>query len=178
MTQHYTIEIIDTDTHFKLTYRDNKFKKLEHLRGRFNSATLKQIGRIIPHTESNLKAFETLFKNKVLYTKVVAEKSLYAKFLSEWYSFFERFTGLPPKFTGMDGKSLKSIITYLTQIGGNETEALALWQVVLSKWNTLKEFHKQNTDLKYINSKLNIILHEIKQQNNTFATGTNGSVQL
>ncbi|WP_417289636.1 hypothetical protein [Corallibacter sp.] len=178
MTNHYNIEIIETNTHLKVTYRDDKFRKLEHLRGKLDSAMLKQLGRIIPRTETEVDLFEIAYKDKVNYSKIEKEQTLYSQFLSEWYRFFERYTGLPPKFTGMDGKSLKSIITYLKQIGGSEQQALALWKIILSKWPTVKQFHQDNTDLKYINSKLNIILHEIKQQGNTYASGTNGSVEL
>ncbi|HCY83092.1 MAG TPA: hypothetical protein DHV22_16565 [Xanthomarina gelatinilytica] len=178
MTNHYNIQIIQTQTDFKLTYRDNKFRKLEHLRGTLDNAMLHQLGRIIPRTETNIESFAMAYKDKVTYTKIQQEKSLYTLFLDEWTSFFETFTGLPPKFTGMDGKSLKMIITYLKKIAGSENEALQLWKIILNKWHTVKQFHQDNTDLKYINSKLNIILHEIKQQGNTYSKGTNGSVEL
>ncbi|OBX17817.1 MULTISPECIES: hypothetical protein [Bizionia] len=179
MTNHYNIEILETQTHLKVTYRDNKFRKLEHLRGKIDDAMLRQLGRIIPRLEASMESFKTHFEAKVSYTKIETEKSTYTLFLDEWTAFFEQLTGLPPKFTGADGNSLKSIITYLKKLSaGSEPEALALWKIILSKWHTIKEFHQQNTDLKYINSKLNIILHEIKQQGNTFTQGTNGSVEL
>src|SRR5690606_16039769 len=116
MTNHYNIEIIETATHLKVTYRDNKFRKLEHLRGSLDDAMLRQLGRIIPRTETNIESFAMAYKDKVTYTKIQQEKSLYTLFLDEWINFFETFTGLPPKFTGMDGKSLKMIITYLKKI--------------------------------------------------------------
>ncbi|EGV44290.1 hypothetical protein BZARG_759 [Bizionia argentinensis JUB59] len=179
MTNHYNIEVLETQTHLKVTYRDDKFRKLEHLRGKLDDAMLKQLGRIIPRSESSMQSYINHYQSKVSYTKIETKKSLYTQFLDEWTAFFEQFSGLPPKFTGADGNSLKSIITYLTKLSaGSETEALALWKIILSKWHTVKEFHQQNTDLKYINSKLNIILHEIKQQGNTFTQGTNGSVEL
>src|SRR5690606_5381731 len=133
MTNHYNIEIIETATHLKVTYRDNKFRKLEHLRGKLDKSMLHQLGRIIPRTETDVESFAIAYKDKVTYTKIQQEKSLYTLFLDEWTVFFEQFTGLPPKFTGVDGKSLKSIITYLKQIGGTEEQALALWKIILNK---------------------------------------------
>jgi hypothetical protein len=178
MTNHYNIQVAATDTHFKATYRDGKFKKLEHLRGPLDDATVKYQGRLVPRLESRIQEWALAFTNRVVYTKQETIKSLFTQFVDEWHSFFETFAGMPPKFTGMDGKSIKSIITYLTKLGGNETEALVLWKLILQKWDTLNDFHKQNTDLKYINSKLNIIIHAIKQQNNTIASSTNGSIEL
>lgn len=179
MTHHYNIEIVETNTHLKATYRDKKFRKLEHLRGKLDNAMLRQIGRIVPRHEDDFGDFNKAFENKVNYTIITQEKSLYTKFLDEWLHFYSEYAQLEPKFTGADGKALKQIIGYLQKLhGGNDNEALELWRVILSKWNTLPEFHQNNTDLKYINSKLNIIIHAIKQQNNTFASGTNSSVQL
>jgi len=168
MTTHYNIEITATQTHLKVTYRDGKFRKLEHLRGVISKDMLKNIGRIIPPKESDFSAFVKEFTNRVSYTRITQEKSLYSQFLSEWAIFYENFTQLPPKFTGADGAALKGIIGYLKKVSTNENEALELWKVLLSQWDTLNDFHKANTDLKYFNSKLNIILNGIFRQNNTY----------
>lgn len=178
MTNHYHIEITATQTFFKVTYRDNKFRKLEHLRGTLNEAMLKQLGRIIPRMETDFEAHRTLHQGKVNYTIITTDKSLFTQFVEAWETFYEAFYQLPPKFTGAEAKALKSIITHLKRIGKSEPEALALWQIILQKWHTLSDFHQQNADLKYINSKLNIILNAIKQQNNTYASGTDRSVEL
>lgn len=167
MTHHYNIEITLTKTHLKVTYRDNKFRKLEHLRGVIEEGTLKAIGKIIPPTEEHFDMFMKTFKGKIDYTLQTKEKSLYSQFNSEWHKFYEEFTSLPPKFSGADGKSLKSIITYLQKVSINSDEALTTWKLILDKWTTLNNFHKSNTDLKYINSKLNIIIDEIKRKNDT-----------
>lgn len=178
MTEYYNIEVIKTQTHFKVTYRDNKFRKLEHLRGDLNDAMLKQLGRIIPRTTTDFKAFTDTYKETVKYIQLETEKSQYSEFLTAWNVFYEDYYQLPPKFTGAEGKALKSIMTHLTRIGKTESEALALWQIILQKWHTLNEFHQANADLKYINSKLNIIINAIKQQSNTYTAGTNSSVEL
>ncbi|MGV8814768.1 MAG: hypothetical protein ACOH2D_11730 [Gelidibacter sp.] len=178
MTNHYTIEVIKTQTFFKVTYRDNKFRKIEHLRGQLDGPMLLQLGRIIPRLEANVFAYSSLHESNVNYTLITQVKSQFTLFKDAWESFYEAFYQLPPKFTGAEGNALKGIITHLTRIGKSETEALALWQIILQKWHTLSDFHQQNADLKYINSKLNIILNAIKQQNNTYASGTNRGVEL
>lgn len=178
MTNYYNIEIIETSTHLKATYRDKKFRKLEHLRGELSKAMMLQIGRIVPRHEDDFKDFETLHQGKISYTKTAEEKSLYSQFNSEWYRFYNNNFKIPPKFTGADGKALKGIITYLKSVSSTELEALELWKVVLDKYDTLSDFHKANCDLKYINSKLNIILNAIRKENSTNATGTHDNISL
>lgn len=178
MTHHYNIEVIKTNTHFKATYRDGKFRKLEHIRGRMDKPFLKQLGRIIPLYTQDIGDFNKEYDGKVNYTIITQEKSIYTQFLSEWSLFYEDYSGVPPKFTGVDGKALKGIIGYLTKVSTSQLEAIELWKVILDKWSSLNDFHKSNTDLKYINSKLNIILNAIKRQNSTYTSGTNRSVEL
>ena len=178
MTTHYNIEIMETSTHLKVTYRDKKFRKIEHLRGVLNSGVIKAIGRLIPPNEANFDTYVKFFEGKIIYTLLTEEKSLYSSFNDEWHRFYEKQFSLPPKFTAAEGKSLKGIIAYLTKVSVNETEAFELWKVILEKWDTLSEFHQANADLKYINSKLNILINAIKKQNNTHASGTHGSVSL
>lgn len=168
MTNHYIIHLTKTKTDLKVTYRDNKFRKLEHLRGKFDQTMLDAIGKVIPVNETNFNQFIATYKGKVTYTpQQTNPKTIYNQFLNEWFTFYKKFVGLTPKFTGADGKALKQIIAYLKEIGGAEQEALVLWQLILSKWDTLDKFHQKQTDLKYINSKLNTILINVKGTNQT-----------
>lgn len=178
MTNHYNIEVIKTATHFKATYRDGKFRKIEHLRGKIDKAYLKAIGKIIPLYDADFGDYNKMFEGKVNYTVITHEKSLYSQFLSEWNLFYTNYAQVTPKFTGMDGNALKGIIAYLTKVSTSELEALELWKVILDKWDTLNDFHKSNTDLKYINSKLNVILNAIKKANSTYTSGTGRSVEI
>ena len=72
--------------------------------------------------------------------------SLYGKFLDEWFAFYKRLYGFPPKFTGADGKALKQIISYLQQVSANDIEALSTWQYLLGNWQKMDEFHQRNTE--------------------------------
>lgn len=122
------------------------------------------IGKIIPLHKSSLPQFVTHWAGKIEYTLEEAQPTLHQEMVDLWYKFYNDNMGFDPKFTGADGKALKQIREYLTSIGGNPKEALTLWGGVLNTWKDLEEFHQKNTDLKYINSRLNIILSEIKQK--------------
>lgn len=182
MTSHYNIQLVKTSTDLKLTYRDGKFKKLEHLRGIFDQTMIKHIGLVIPPQESDLNAFMEAMEGRAIYTDVLANKvvSVFSQFNSAWYAFFRKANNqIDPKFNGADGKALKEIINYLKSINnGNEAAALANWNLLLDNWETLSKFHQKQTDLKYINSKLNVIIREIIENNGGNTSGPNGSVSI
>ena len=180
MTTHHNIELVKTATHLKLTYRDGKFKKLEHLRGVLNAEMMKHIGSVIPPKESDLNEFIKSMVGKAIYTSESKVISLYSQFNAQWFTFFRKENNnLEPKFTGADGQALKQIISYLKKINnGDEVAALSNWKLLLYNWNSLSEFHQKQLDLKYINSKLNVIIREIIQKNggNTSKSGRSVSI--
>lgn len=178
MTHHYTVEIISKEVFFKATYRNGKFRKLEHLKGKLTRELMDSLGRIIPITEQEIEILNKKWFTKVNYLIVTRDKSIYTQFLEQWDYFYSTITNVPPKFTGADGNALKQIIAYLKKInGGIEEEALNNWILILESWDNLKAFHKENTDLKYINSKLNVIIREIQQKNGN-TSGTDSSVAI
>lgn len=168
MTNHYNIQLTKTKTDLKITYRDGKFRRLEYLRGKLDEEMMIALGKVIPVREEQVKKFIIKWTGKIDYKEIKTKpKTIYSQFLSEWYAFYKQFVGLTPKFTGADGNALKQIITYLKQLSGTDKEALILWQLILSKWSTLDKFHQKKTDLKYINSQLNIIITNVKGTNQT-----------
>lgn len=179
MTRHYTIEVIESKTFLKITYRDKKFRKLEHVRGKLDKVMMKYIGRILPHNEDDIGSFSALHNNRVNYSIVVKEESLFGRFVSEWSRFYEDQTTVQPKFTGADGKALNQIIAYLKKINaGDEAKALELWQVILSSYDKLDQFYKDNLDLKIINSKLNVIIRQIQRHQAGQSASGGGTVGL
>jgi hypothetical protein len=106
--------------------------------------------------------------------------SLFSQFNSAWFAFFRKENNnIDPKFTGADGASLNQIIIYLKRINnGDEAAALANWDLILSNWDELSEFHQKQVDLKYINSKLNVIIREIIQNTGGNTSGDHGSITL
>ena len=181
MTTHYNINLVKTNTDLKLTYRDGKFQNLKHLRGVFDAVMVKYIRDVVPPRESDLEAFILSEKGKVIYTSEPKKpQSLNSKFSGAWFAFFRKENNnIDPKYTGADGKALNQIITYLKNINnGDEAAAIANWNLLLDNWSELSDFHQAQTDLKYINSKLNVIIREIIKNNGGNTSGTNGSVHL
>ena len=178
MTHHYNIKIVTTNTLLKATYRNKKFIKIELITGKLTPVQIKSIGKIIPPSEASFGDFNKDFQGKVDYTIITQDKTIYQSFVDAWYSFYEGYKDLKPKFNGMDGKHIKQIITYLKRISGTDEAALELWNIILDSWKDLDNFHQENTDLKYINSRLNVIINAIQRKNTGSETGTGKKVEL
>lgn len=181
MTTHHNIHIIKTQTDLKLTYRDGKFKKIEHLRGDLDEIAIKYLGVLIPPKEAELPEFIRQRAETVIYTsEAKKDKSIFSQFNSAWFLFYRKNNNyIDPKFTGADGSALKQIINYLKGINNNdEAAALTNWQLILDSWDSLSEFHQKQMDLKYINSKLNVIIREIIREKGTNTSGDNSSVSI
>jgi hypothetical protein len=174
-TTHYKIHIHKTDTYLKLTYRGNSFSKLERLKGKITDSMLMELGRIIPPRLSEMEKWQNHFKDKISLEALVKKKSHFSEFNDAWFQFYEDFTGIPPKFGATEASHLKKIITHLTKVGGSPDEALSLWNTILAAWPKLSDFHKDNTDIKYINSRLNVILNAVKKAINTGTSTTSGT---
>ena len=180
MTHHYTIEVIKKNLFFKATYRNGKFRKIEHLRGKIDREFMNFLGRIIPVNEEEISTLNEAWFNRVNYTIDVKQekKTLNKRFVDAWFNFYEETTTMKPKYTGADGKALAQIMTYLKSMSANEEGAFITWQLILDSWEDLNEFHQSQLDLKYINSKLNVIIREIRTKKDSNIKGTNRSVEL
>lgn len=178
MNSYYTIQSVKSGMKLKVTYRNKRFLKVECVSGTYDQVIIAYLGAILPVYEKDIEIKREEYNGRLVYEKIVKVQSLYSKFLNEWFLFYEGFKDIKPKFTGADGKQLKEIISYLKSVSADDNEALEVWKTILLKWVDLSEFHKKNTDLKYISSRLNVIIDEIKQSNNTKVSGSSFSVQL
>ncbi|MGB0869498.1 MAG: hypothetical protein ACPGSD_07860 [Flavobacteriales bacterium] len=171
-------KLIKANQTIVIVYKNDALKRVEF--GKIGKVELDKIGMVIPHRKSDLPVFFEKWKDKVEYTLEEKEPTLHQEMVDAWHSFYEDFIGFKPKFNGADGKALKDIREHLTNIGGNPKEALILWKGILGMWKDLEKFHQKNTDLKYINSRLNAILSEIKTRNTnqTYKTTTDGRYDL
>lgn len=176
MTKHFTLTIVKNGTKLKLTYLNERFKRFEIIKGKLLDAQIFQIGKIIPPNQQDIQHYLEYHKQITIEPFNKAQKnepSVFSKFNSAWFAFYKDYAGFPPAFNGADGKALKQIISNLTAMAGTEDEALTLWDVLLGSWKDLADFHQSHTDLKYINSQLNVLLNAIKKSNSK--TGTNGA---
>lgn len=167
MTKHYKIHIVINNAILKVSYRNGKFFKMEKLTGKLTDSQVKYIGLLIPPTEAKMDVFKTEFKEKATYTLIEKSKSIYAEFLDAWFSFYDRFMGVKPRFNGTDGKHLKQIIAYLKTLESTDEGALQLWKIILQNWDKLDDYYKKSADLKFINSQINKILINVKKTNNS-----------
>ena len=171
MTSHYIITTKNTNLRLKVSYRGGKFFKFEKLNGKLTVLQIQRIGFLFPPKEKDIPLWIDMIKS-ITITPIEQEKRrLYSQFIDEWFSFYERLIGVQYRFNGADGKALKSIIAYLKAITGDEAQALTLWQALLSSWDKLDDFYKNNADLKFINSQINKILTNVKR---THEKGNNG----
>ena len=177
MTTHYIIESsITKKIKVKVTFVNNTFKKFERMKG----GDFDELAEMFKQLYINEIAFIKNYNSGILrgafnvYRLKSKPKSYYQTYVSEWYSFYENYVGIKPKFTALDGKNLKQIISYLNEIAASQDEALSLWQSILHNWTKLDKFHQENTDIKYINSQLNKIITNVKRINQK-STGVSGS---
>jgi len=81
------------------------------------------------------------------------------------YFDFRRNRGAEPKMSGAAGKALKEIIVYLMKmekINGDVKKALEAWEYVLSRWNDLSDFVRQQVGLTMINKHIEEILEQLR----------------
>lgn len=176
MTEHYIIKSDTTGRALKVTYKNGKFFRLEHTKGKkFTAAEMPQIGLAIPATTADIAAYQAMFKT-LDYALEVKQVSQYQKYVSAWHNFYQEQFNMPPRFNAVDGKHINQIKAHLTRISTENQEGLELFNLILSNWHKLDDFHKENTDIKYINSRLNVILNEIKKAGQAGTGGTNNSV--
>lgn len=180
MTTHYNIHLIKANADFKLTYRNGKFRKIEHLRGKLNQTIVDAIGKAIPLEETRISEFNKIWFQKIDYTiEVKKEETILQRCTNTWFVFYkENHAEMSPKHTGADTNALKQIIKYFRTHTTTEDEIHASWQALLDNWDCLTEFHRKQVDLKYINSKLNVIIKQIREKNGSVSTGANRSVSL
>lgn len=90
--------------------------------------------------------------------------SLHQQCMAEYFSFYKRHVGIPPKISAADGKGLKEIIKYLSSLDkvNTESEVLTAWKFVLDNWEHTGPFIGKQKKLTQINTNLAEILDKIR----------------
>lgn len=178
MTTHYLIHSIKTGRTLKVSYKGGNFFRLELAKGKkLEKDELMIIGVAVPSHEAELEEYQRTYKS-LDYTKIEPKQSMYQQYVSTWFAFYQNFRQLPPRFNKADGMHINQIKKHLTRISDQDQEGLELFKLILDNWHKLEEFHKDNTDLKYINSRLNVILNAIKKAGQAGTAGTDNSVSI
>ncbi|CAG2532953.1 hypothetical protein MAR621_03147 [Maribacter dokdonensis] len=178
MTTHYLIHSNKTGRTLKVSYKGGNFFRLELVKGKkLQKEEILLIGRVVPVEEASVADYIKVFPS-LDYTKVEAKQSMYQQYVSTWFAFYQKYRELPPRFNAADGKHIVQIKKYLTRLSDQDQEGLELFKLILDNWHKLDQFHQDNTDLKYINSRLNPILNAIKKAGKTGTAGTDNSVSI
>jgi|GEM_PF-3181590 hypothetical protein len=127
----------------------------------------------LPRREEALK----LPMNGIIVTKH-KEKSAdgyYQQYVDAWFGYYERTTGLRPRFNAADGASLKGIKKHLEAETATQDEALGTWQALLANLHRIDKFYSQNADLKFIYSQINKIIIQLKNVTTKARKGHNAT---
>ena len=96
---------------------------------------------------------------------------IYKKCAEIYFEWFEKLSGVKPKFDAIDGASLKKIISYFKSIhhdandGTDEfQEVTKMFSIIFLKWETIDPFYQKQTKLNQINSNLQNIINDIKNK--------------
>ena len=96
---------------------------------------------------------------------------IYKKCTEIYFEWFEKLSGVKPKFDAIDGASLKKIISYFKSIhhdandGTDEfQEVTKMFSIIFLKWETIDPFYQKQTKLNQINSNLQNIINDIKNK--------------
>tara|TARA_R110002051_G_scaffold297564_2_gene363953 strand:+ start:16491 stop:17027 length:537 start_codon:yes stop_codon:yes gene_type:complete len=178
MTTHYLIHSSKTGRTLKVSYKGNSFFRLELAKGKkLQKDEIMIIGMAIPAHEHEMDEYQRTYKS-LEYTKLEAKQSQYQQYVSAWFAFYQNYRQLPPRFNKADGLHINQIKKYLTRLSDQDQEGLELFKLILENWHKLDQFHQDNTDLKYINSRLNPILNAIKKAGQAGTAGTDNSVSI
>jgi len=88
----------------------------------------------------------------------------YQQFVQVYFEFREK-RGAEAKMNPAAGKALKEIIIYFLKnkkVNGDVKQALAAWEYVLQRWDTLSEFVRKQVGLPAINKHIEEILEELR----------------
>ena len=160
-----------------VVYYNGQFKRLEYKSGGMPDNLWLNLTQAIPFMEHHITDIVTKWNGRIQLTKIESKPlSQYSQFLDEYFMFFELNFKFKPKINGAEGKALKEIIKYLSEITSTQEEALTVWQQLLAGWNQLEDFYQQQNQLKQINSNLTTILIQLKNGNTK--TGNKNSQRM
>jgi hypothetical protein len=148
---------------YHVTYKNGVFSVLKYMRGKLNQQQYQKLMYVIPTLEKVIPLLMIEYEGRIEYKLISSgEKSLFRLMLDYYSTWYLQTQGIPPKIDGVSGSHLKKIITYLTQLSTSDNEVITVWNQIFDNWNELDEFYQSQTELRQINSNLNIILTTIK----------------
>lgn len=161
---HYTLTIFTPEftAKFKVTYKDNKFNRLEHISGKMPDSYWNPFMNAIPQANSGIDRVCEKYPTVTYQPFESKPKTLFQDMMGEYMDWFQRTNGFTPAMDGIGGKNLNGIIAKMRKISPDEEEIFNTWQVIFLNWSKLEKFYQEQQELRQINTNLNIILRTIK----------------
>jgi len=96
------------------------------------------------------------------------DNDIYKSITKKWFDFYEKRMTVKPSFDGTQGKSLKSIIKHLEKQKKDSVKTEDTFQYILDHWGLMENWMQSSClDLKVFNSKINVVLDQIKNGKST-----------
>jgi len=115
----------------------------------------------------NLEAAHAKLKKQLEDIEKEADQSftIYQEFIEAYHLFCRSYIGVGAKIDGAQGKAMKAIITYLTQVSKTKDAggALSAWKYILANWSELTKFIQNQTSLVQINKNITEILTQLRR---------------
>lgn len=134
------------------------------------------IGHVVPIFLADLDAYKarwTALNYQMKATASEKKKTFLQELNAVWFACYFAQFGFSPKYTGADGKALKQIGAYLSNETGSEDKAVELFRYIFERWHELDTFTQGQYNLLQINSRLNLILQQLKTKQQGDGKGYN-----
>lgn len=156
------IQVPGSKASFELTYVEGYFKSLKVLSGKLTQAKHESLLKLAPQFEKVILLLEREYGEKgITWTKVSSKSdSLFSMLLRAYCVWYEGKFQIKAKLSGVETNALKSIINHLVDVFPSENEAYDVFCTILSGWESLPAFYQKQTELRQINSYLNVLLRE------------------
>jgi hypothetical protein len=163
----YLIKIHTTATQalLKVTYKDKRFKSFELVSGVITDGEKHlSLMKLMPLFESQVLQLKSELNMKGISYHNIEKKNtttLFTSMMSLYHAWYKVECKRTPRINATEGKSLKEIINHLGSICTTEAELMLVWSKIFKNWSTLTPFLQTQTELRQINSQLNVILRSV-----------------
>ena len=159
----YLLTFTKVKTNCIVSYANGQFKKLEYKSGGMKNEFWTNLTQAIPFEEHHIKDVVNKWNGRIQFEVIKPTvKSDFSLFIDVYYNWFQTKYSIKPKWTEVEGKALKQIITYLNKETANSKESLTIWQQIFTNWNKLDNYYQGQNQLKQINGNFQIILTQLK----------------
>ncbi|MCO5229576.1 MAG: hypothetical protein M9958_00330 [Chitinophagales bacterium] len=151
-----------SDAVFIATYQGKLLKRLERKRGTLNDKQWDALMQVVPSSPDKIDIYISRYKRVRYLKEDDRQKSLFTNLMEIYSTWYQSHTGISPRINGTTGMHLNQIIAYLQKQSVEATEVQLVFESILNSWDKLPDFYQAQTELRQINSNLNIILNFLK----------------